>query len=310
MSPTPKHGTKSIAMGHLEGGVCGSIPMYLSYLETYRNLAPTTITEYRSDLARFVRFMRQRGPLSPHPDAITREVVLEYAQTLTQSPATVCRRISVISSLFRYLQDVGACSHNPAHGIPLPKRRKTVPKALTANELDAMLLVAEKPWHRAAIWLLCGTGLRAAELAGLRMEDVDLDGAVLHVLGKGNKERIIPLANSVVAAIRRYLPLRRGHPAIPVLLLNDYGKPLHPPVLYNAVKRLAERAGLDAHRISPHAFRHTFATQLVRNGTDIRTVQELLGHADLSTTARYLAVDTGAKRAAVEGLSIGVRGRA
>ena len=287
------------------GGICGFIPSFLCYLTNYRNLAPSTIREYRLDLARFVRFLRQRGLLAVQPGDISREIVLEYAQTLTQSPSTVRRRLSTLSSFYNYLQATGQAARNPVRGIPLPKKRKSVPRALTAIQLDAMLLVAERPWHRAAIWLLCGTGLRAAELAGLRMEDVDLEGALLRVLGKGDKERIIPLAASVVAAIRRYLPYRRCRPGVPVLLGNRYGRPLTAQALYGTVKRLAERAGLDPAHISPHAFRHTFATNLVRNGVDIRTVQELLGHADLSTTARYLSVDTGQKRAAVETLMIG-----
>jgi len=294
-----------LPMYNAEEGVCGAIPQFLSYLESYRNLAPSTIREYKLDLARFVRFLRQRGLLGIETDTITREIVLEYAQTLTQSPSTVRRRLSTLSSMFNYLQATGKAARNPVRLIPLPKQRKTVPRALTAIEVDAMMMVAERPSHRVALWLLCGTGLRAAELAGLRMDDVDLEAGVLRVVGKGNKERIIPLAESVVGAIRLYLPYRRPRPGFELLIVNRYGRHWTAQALYNTMQRLAVRAGLDPGRISPHAFRHTFATQLVRNGVDIRTVQELLGHADLSTTARYLSVDTGAKRAAVETLNIG-----
>ena len=292
-------------MDHVEEGICGFIPSYLSYLEAYRNLAPKTIHEYRDDLALFVRFLRQRGMALFQPDDITRQVMLEYAQTMTQAPATVWRRLSSVSSFFNYLQEMGKASRNPVRGIPRPRKRKSVPKALTSIELDALLMVAEYPWYRAAILILCGTGLRVQELCDLRLSDVDMEIGALCVLGKGDKERIVPLSTDAMAAIHRYLPYRRTRPSIDALLVNVRGNPAKPASLRLALNRLAERAGLNAERIHPHAFRHTFATQLLRKQVDIYTIKELLGHESIETTARYLSVDTGAKRAAVETLTIG-----
>jgi len=297
--------TLELDMNHAEEGICGFIPSYLSYLETYRKLAPKTIHEYRDDLALFVRFLRQRGMAPFQPDDISRQVMLEYAQTMTQAPATVWRRLSTVSSFFNYLQDTGKALRNPARGIPRPKRRKSVPKALTSIELSALLMVAEYPWHRAAILILCGTGLRIQELCDLRLSDVDMDIGALCVLGKGNKERVVPLSTDVMAAIRWYLPRRRAHVGVETLLVNTEGNPVKPPTFRLALNRLAERAGLEPKRIHPHAFRHTFATDLVRNHVDIHVVQELLGHETIATTALYLSADTQEKRAAVETLSIG-----
>jgi len=297
--------TLQLDMNPTEGGTCGAIPAYLSYLHEYRHLAPKTIHEYRDDLALFVRFLRQRGMTLFQPDDITRQTMLEYAQTMTQAPATVWRRLSTVSSFFNYLQEMGQASHNPARGIPRPKRRRSLPKALTSIEIDALLMVAEYPWYRAAILILCGTGLRVQELCDLRLTDVDMELAELCVLGKGNKERIVSLSTDVMAAIHRYLPHRRTHPSIDKLVVNIHGDPIKPGTLRLALSRLAERAGLDPARIHPHAFRHTFATNLVREGVKIHVVQELLGHETIATTALYLSADTTEKRAAVETLKIG-----
>ena len=231
--------------------------------------------------------------------------MLEYAQTMTQAPATVWRRLSTVSSFFNYLQDMGQASRNPARGIPRPKRRRSLPKALTSIEIDALLMVAEYPWWRAAILILCGTGLRVQELCDLRLSDVDTEIGALCIVGKGNKERVVPLSADVMAAIHRYLPHRRTHPSIDALLVNIHGGPIKPGSFRSALTTLAERAGLDPKRIHPHVFRHTFATDLVRNSVDIHIVQELLGHETIATTALYLSTDTKQKRAAVELLKIG-----
>jgi len=297
----------------------GAINSFLGYLSDYRRCAKGTIRAYGYDLQLFTRFLRLRHAQLTEPAEVTREIVVEYARELSGGPTTVRRRLSALGSFYKYLVITGQIASNPVYGIPLPQKNRPLPKALTLLELDALLLAAEKPWHRAALWLFCGTGIRATELAEIRLEDVDLQAATLRVHGKGNKERMVPLSTAVIRAIYQYLPYRHPWRTVDTLLVNDYGRPLTGRHLYQVVKSLVKRAGLEpksgespdphAKSISPHCFRHTFATQLVRNGVDIRTVQELLGHAELSTTARYLAVDTNQKRAAVETLANSMQGR-
>lgn len=281
----------------------GAVEAFLSYLLDYRHCSAATTAAYQGDLALFARFLRGRFGTLPHPADISRETVLEYVLGLSGAPATIRRRVSTLSSFYRYLRYVGQVQENPVRGIPLPKSPRRVPRPVSSAEFAALLSVVEIPWQRCTLWLLAGTGLRRAEIAGLCLGDVDLDVGTILVRGKGNHERIVPLSGKVSQAILAYLPHRRTLPGVHTLLVNVCGRPVTGHRIHGIVKRLAERAGLDPTVISPHSFRRTFATKLVQGGTDIRTVQELLGHASLETTARYLAVDTDRKHIAVESLA-------
>jgi len=273
---------------------------FFDYLKAYRRCSPATVRSYRSDMRRFLRFAGAVGP-----GEVDRGLVLRYAMTLRAlEPATVRRKIASLSSCFRYLQDFGLVAGNPARGIPLPEYHRRLPRIIGPADLDRLLHVQCDPWLRCAVGLLATTGVRRAELAGLRLGDLDLAARNARVLGKGGKERDIPLSQLAIEHICAYLPHRPGSAAVSAasdrLLLTASGVPLTGQQLHRQVKRLLRRAGLG--EVTMHWFRHTFATQLIQNGTDVRTVQELLGHSDLNTTARYLHSSLGLKRAAVESL--------
>jgi len=299
-----------------------AIEDFSAYIADYRRLSPGTVYEYGRDLLRFRLFLGRRFDVEPAIEEIDSPMILEFLLEKKWTPATIRRRRSTLGSMFRYLQVMGIVRANPALLLPLPKSGSPLPKAIAKEDVGRLLAYpCIFPYQVIVLRLMVGAGLRVAEVCSLRFDDVDMEGRSLHVRGKGDKERSLPLTDKLVGAIAQYLPQRGGERkrrhfrkpsqkvrryVLPLdggiddlLVLNHEGGPLTPHAVYDSVKKLARRAGLDPKKISPHVFRHTFATELVRAGVNIRTVQELLGHADLSTTARYLAVDMEQKRSAV-----------
>jgi site-specific recombinase XerD len=249
-----------------------------------------------------LRFLRGRFGWEPDPAALTREALLEFALSLSaSSPATIERRLYAVSSFCGWLVESGALPRNPARGIPRPKRAQVVPRALPENAAQGLLLAARPlPMETCLLWLLLGTGMRRAEVAGIVLEDLDLPGKMLTVRGKGGRERSVPLSPEVGEAIVSYLPRRHPRKGSRALLLNAWGDPVTAHAVWRIVKRVAREAGLDTRQIRPHKFRTTFATTLARDKeVDIRTVQELLGHANLNTTMRYVEVSAPRKAHAV-----------
>jgi site-specific recombinase XerD len=192
--------------------------------------------------------------------------------------------------------------HNPARRLPLPKVSQNLPVCLTPEQAQRLIEAATRPWSKAMIVLLLCTGIRRSEAIGITLDDLDLDNRQLLVHGKGSKERVVPLNEAVVEAISDYL-VRRPKTESRHLFVSRQGEALACRAVNRTVGRAIRRAGLEGHGITPHKLRHTFATHLIRNGVDVRTVQELLGHSDLETTAKYLHSDTRTKQAAVAGLS-------
>jgi site-specific recombinase XerD len=227
-------------------------------------------------------------------------MVIAFALSLKgQAPLTVRRKLTAIASFYHYLQDTGSAFANPARGLPLPKVAQCFPTCLTAEQARSLLEAAHTPWHRAMIALLLFGGLRRSEVAAITLDDLDLENAQMLVHGKGAKQRVVPLTPLVVEAIREYLHCRPHTESQHLFVSRVGGRPIAGRVTNRMLTRVLEKAGLGQHGITPHALRRTFATHLIRSGVDVRTVQELLGHADLQTTARYLHSDTRAKQAAV-----------
>jgi len=274
------------------------IERFLEYQRSYRSHSPLTVSTYRCDLSQFCTWLSSRlGHLS-EPNAITRELVMQYAVTLSgRAAATVCRKITVLSVFFGFLMDLGELGSNPARRIPLPKPAGRIPNAISEEDAQRLIGAAESPFERAMLLLMLTTGLRRSEVGAIRLEDANLEGGLLLVRGKGAKQRMVPLMPQTAEAIRNYLATRPESDQ-PYLFLSPQGQRLANDYLNRTLRRILARAGL-AKRITPHMLRHTFATHLVRNGVDVRTVQELLGHADLETTANYLHSDTRAKQTAV-----------
>lgn len=290
---------------------------FLCYLEKWRGSAAATISAYRTDLRVFRDFLiTEKGQLPPLRQ-LTRAVVMSFAlRGASGAPATRRRRLACLSSFFHFAEDMDYLPPgNPARDIPLPKVVARLPRGLTREEVCRLVGAAERPRDRAIVLLLVTAGLRRAEVTGLLLEGLDLERAELRVLGKGGKERLLPLVPATVRAIRGYLKARALMPAAegnPYLFVGEayssaywakrFGGRLSGVTINRVLWGLAARAGLERKRVHPHAFRHSFATWLVHGGTDLRTVQELLGHASLNTTMIYLHPDSEGMREAVRRL--------
>jgi site-specific recombinase XerD len=220
------------------------------------------------------------------------------------APLTLRRKYACISSFFGFLQDMGYATNNPARRLPLPKVSQPIPVCLTEEMAQQLIAAADKPWYRALIVLLLSTGIRRSEAVAITLDDLDLparpgeNGQVL-IRGKGDKQRVVPLTDQAIEAIHAYLPHRTKTRSRHLFVSAYGGHPIQGRVVNAMLAGTIRKAGLQGQGITPHKLRHTFATHLIRNGVDVRTVQELLGHADLETTAKYLHSDTRTKQSAV-----------
>ncbi len=265
--------------------------------------APRTVEAYRRDLERLGRFLG--GPIS----AATADQLEQYTAELRAeglSAATLARKTAATRSFFRHLQLMGARADNPAAEVSLPRRTRTLPRTLSPGEAERLIDAAAGTTpralrDRALVELLYGAGLRVSEATGLEKGGVDLDDRAVRVSGKGGKERVVPIGREAVEALRRYLS--RGRPYLDrrhraELFLNAKGGPLTRSGAFLILRRLAGTAGLEEGRVHPHLLRHSFATHLLEGGADLRSVQEMLGHADLSTTELYTHVTDRRRREA------------
>jgi integrase/recombinase XerD len=263
--------------------------------------APRTVEAYRRDLTLLAAFIGK--PVSAASlDDLERYTAEQRAGGL--APATIARRAAAARSFFRHLQLIGRRSDNPAAELELPRRTRKLPRTLSPGEaerlIDAANGVSPRALRdRALVELLYGAGLRVSEAVALDKSGVDLDGRLVRVVGKGGKERIVPVGRQAVESLRRYLA--RGRPHLdrrhrPELFLNAKGGPLTRAGAFLILRRLAGAAGLEPERIHPHLLRHSFATHLLEGGADLRSVQEMLGHADLGTTELYTHISDRRRR--------------
>lgn len=264
-------------------------------------LAPRTVDSYRRDLVHFTCF------LGASPNAATTEQLELYLAQLRAdglAPATIARRVAAIRSFYKHQVLLGMRKDNPAAALDLPRRARKLPRTLSPGEVERLLDAANGTAprtlrDRALVELLYGAGLRVSEAVGLDRGGVDLDGRLVRCIGKGDKERVVPIGRHGVDALRRYLA--HGRPYLdrrhrPELFLNAQGGPLTRAGAFLILRRLAEQAGLEPGRVHPHLLRHSFATHLLEGGADLRSVQEMLGHADLATTELYTHVSDRRRR--------------
>jgi integrase/recombinase XerD len=274
---------------------------FLALLATRR--APRTVEAYRRDLAHL------GGALGrPIASATTDDLRTYLAQLRADglAPATISRRVSAARAFYAHQVLLGARTDNPAAELEPPRRRPKLPRTLSPRETERLIEAAAGTSPRALrdsalVELLYGGGLRVSEAVGLERAAVDLDERLVRCVGKGNKERIVPIGRSAAEAVRRYLA--RGRPYLdrrlrPELFLNSRGGPLTRAGAFLIIRRLAEKAGLEPERVHPHLLRHSFATHLLEGGADLRSVQEMLGHADLATTQIYTHVSDRRRREA------------
>jgi integrase/recombinase XerD len=264
-------------------------------------LAPRTVEAYRRDLSDFTRW------LGGAPGAATTGQLESYVAQMRAdglAATTIARRVAAIRSFFRHQMLLGARTDNPAAELELPRRRRALPKTLSPGEAERLIDAAagttpRSMRDRALVELLYGAGLRVSEAVGLERAGVDLENRIVRAIGKGSKERIVPIGRQAVEALRRYLA--HGRPYLdkrhrPELFLNAQGGALTRAGAFLILRRLAEQAGLEPERVHPHLLRHSFATHLLEGGADLRSVQEMLGHADLATTELYTHVSDRRRR--------------
>jgi integrase/recombinase XerD len=266
-------------------------------------LAPRTVEAYRRDLAALAVWLRH-SPATATREDLERYLAELRAQGLAGS--TIARRLAAARAFFRHRVLIGATAENPAADVALPRRARRLPRTLSPGEAERLVEAASgtKPRDlrdRALVELLYGAGLRVSEAVGLERGGVDLDERLVRSIGKGGKERIVPLGRSAAEALRRYLS--RGRPFLdrrhrPELFLNAQGGALTRAGAFLILRRLADKAGLEPGRVHPHLLRHSFATHLLEGGADLRSVQEMLGHADLATTELYTHVTDRRRREA------------
>jgi len=264
-------------------------------------LAPRTVEAYRRDLADLSAWL-EGSPADANAERLAGYVASLRARGLAAT--TIARRIAALRSFYRHEVLVGARTDNPAAELELPRRRRTLPRTLSAGEAERLIEAAKGTTprslrDRALVELLYGAGLRVSEAVGLERGAIDLDRKLVRCIGKGSKERVVPIGREAVESLRRYLA--RGRPYLdkrhrPELFLNAQGGALTRAGAFFILRKLADAAGLEPDRVHPHLLRHSFATHLLEGGADLRSVQEMLGHADLSTTELYTHVSDRRRR--------------
>jgi integrase/recombinase XerD len=263
--------------------------------------APRTVDAYRRDLAHLAAW------LGRPPATVTTEELERYLADLRAAGlagTTIARRTAAVRSFFRHQMLLGTRTDNPAAELELPRRTRRLPRTLSPGEAERLIEAATGSAprtlrDRALVELLYGAGLRVGEAVSLERGGVDLEARLVRCIGKGSKERIVPIGRQATDAIRRYLA--HGRPYLdrrhrPELFLNAQGGALTRAGAFLILRKLAAKAGLDPERIHPHLLRHSFATHLLEGGADLRSVQEMLGHADLATTELYTHVSDRRRR--------------
>jgi integrase/recombinase XerD len=273
---------------------------FLAYLELERGLSRNTLEAYRSDLQQFGEFLDRRGvdPLAVMPRdlaAFISELADGREGKAGASPATLQRKIACLRSFYRHLRRDQLLDRDPTSELRPPRTPGRLPKVLSRDEVARLLAQprGNSPGalrDRALLETMYACGLRASEAISLELSRLDLEAGILRAEGKGNKERIVPIGSKAIEALKVYL--EQGRPRLvgladePCVFVNLRGQGLSRQGLYKIVQRHARSAGLE-HRMSPHTLRHTFATHLLAGGCDLRSLQEMLGHADIGTTQIY-----------------------
>jgi integrase/recombinase XerD len=276
---------------------------FLGYLTVERGSSPNTISAYRADLSRYMAFLVERGVGGP--DAVTRDDITAWITSLRAAGAaasTIERRVAAVKSFHRFLVRESVTTNHPTAALPLPQVPERLPDVASIEDIDRLLSQPFPPGpvgyrDKAMLEVLYGCGLRVSELTGLDLRDVDLTEGYLRVFGKGSKERVTPISGAAAAALQDYLSharpylktkrgVRRQDPD--AVFLNIRGGRLTRATIHALVHAYGGRVGLDLH---PHTLRHSFATHLLEGGADLRALQEMLGHADISTTQIYTHVD-------------------
>jgi integrase/recombinase XerD len=273
------------------------LPIYLDYLTVEKGLAKNSLASYATDLRRFGGYLAEK---EVDLEKTNRLHIVRYFQSLRHagiSARSVARALAAIRGMFRFLVAERHLEHDPTENLENPKIWTTLPKSLQATEVEALLAAPDrnKPdglRDAAMLELLYATGLRVSELIHVKVDDLVMDAGFLRTMGKGSKERIVPFGDAAREAIVQYLEHGRAHfqkRPDPHLFLSNRGRAMSRQSFWMKIVRYARQAGIKS-GISPHVLRHSFATHLLENGADLRSVQMMLGHSDISTTQIYTHV--------------------
>ena len=273
---------------------------FINYLRLERGLADNTIQAYSRDLLKFTRFL-EKSDLNPLQ--ISRNQISEYAGTLRKglSARSVARNISATKMFFRFLTSEGHIKENPARLLETPRLSRKLPDVLSMAEVERLLAQPDPstPMGKrdsAMLELLYATGLRVSELVGLKVLNINLEAGYVRTLGKGSKERLVPMGEKAIQTVREYLSDGRfqllKEANLPYLFLNFRGGPLTRQGFWKIIKKYGKKARIQK-EITPHSIRHSFASHLLEAGADLRSVQVMLGHEDISTTQIYTHVTRG-----------------
>jgi len=270
-----------------------SIQDYLSYIQSEKNYSAHTFAAYKKDLFSLSDFLKSEQKREITPDLIRRKDIQNYLIHLSQKgfdPASIQRKLSTLRSFFKYLQRRVKVKANPASSLEAPKRKKRLPRALSWPQvkslLEPSLYQKEKEGlrDRAILELLYNTGLRLSEISSLRKGDIDFKAGEIKVLGKGNKERIVPIGENAGKILTEYLDSK--NPENDFIFSNKYGEKLGRRGIARVVKKIGAKV-IEEKKFSPHVLRHSFATHLLDEGANLLAVKEMLGHEKLSTTQIY-----------------------
>ncbi len=269
---------------------------FLNYLTVEKGLSENTLESYERDLKKYALFTKDKGP-----DAVTKADVVSFMALLSSrgiSTQSAARNLAAVRGFHKYLLIDGLARTDPTVNLETPRGWKRLPKTLPAAEVEGLLAQPDPSTpigarDRAMLELLYATGLRASELVGLKLSDINLERGFLTVMGKGSKERAVPMGESAVAALHAYL--QGARPALlkgkesDILFISSRHRRITRQTFWGRIKFHARQAGIEQN-ISPHTLRHSFATHLLDNGADLRVVQAMLGHSDISTTQIYTHV--------------------
>jgi integrase/recombinase XerC len=290
----------------------GFVDQFIHYLSIEKNASPHTCRCYRRDLEGFEDFLKNSGTYvsstgKVEMEKVDRMVIRKYLSFLHRKnkKSSIARKISTLRSFFKHMVREQVIPSNPAKGVSTPKVEKTLPTTLTVDEafrlMESPTTISEKPSEgskekglrdRAILELLYSSGLRVSELVGLNSNQLDLDLGIVRVMGKGRKERIVPVGTKAIKALEAYLEKRGMLEGEEPVFINSLGGRLTTRSVGRLIKRYTRHSGI-FRKVSPHSLRHTFATHLLDAGADIREIQEMLGHSSLSTTQRYTHVSMG-----------------
>lgn len=271
---------------------------FINYLQIDKKYSENTIASYAADLKDYQNFMMNLLKKDIyHIERKDIKLYLKYLKDQKKSPKSISRRISCIRGFYKFLLIEKIIANNPMSTIELPKTKKALPKVLTIEEVDKLLDITLKDAYsyrnKAMLELMYATGLRVSELVNLKIHDIDFINENVRTMGKGNKERIIPIGEIAIHYLKLYLEIYRSQllkkDYTDDLFLNNHGKCMTRQGFFKILKKLAKEKDIKT-SFSPHTLRHSFATHLLENGADLRSIQELLGHSSISTTGIYTHV--------------------